>query len=864
MPPSQGQTQASLPFGPAQQQGEAALDLLLRRALPAEPGVWDELRGAGAAGSTLRPAWQRLARWLTPPAGGSSQLADDLDRRGLQVTQQLRHDGVTHNVFDDSGVASRPWSLQLLPQLIEPGDWALIERGVVQRAALLERVLDDLYGAQTLLQRGLLPPALLLRHPGYLRAMQGVQPPGGQRLHIVAFDLARDPAGRWTVLAQRTQGPSGLGYVLHNRLTISRQFPDAFRELRVQHIASSYRRLLDTVDALAREVAGGQTPRVVLLTPGRFSETYFEHAYLARYLGLPLVEGGDLTVRNQRLWLRTVDGLEPVHGVLRRLDDDWCDPLELRADSALGVPGLLQAARAGTVVMANALGSAFLESPALHGFLPGISQALLDQPLAMPSVPSWWCGEAAAWADVRKRLDGKLLRTTFPVAGRTSRIEPATVDDVGRDPDAWTAQDRFRLGRAPIWSAGVLGPRPALVRVYVIADDQGRWHVLPGGMTRVARSEDASVSMQRGGTSLDTWVLTDGPVDTFSMLPQRLSVDDLGAYRRPVSSRTGENLFWLGRYTERTEQQVRLARATLMLIDADSDSADAVLLALSQLAVKTSLAPPGVPTLLQSPPVFVRALLDALVDAAGSCSVAYHLAALERASQALRERLSTEQWGLIRSMDETFVAALQAPGPESTPAASLPAVPDVVRALDVLALQLAAVTGAQTDRMTRDHGWRLLTVGRLLERLYGLSTIMQSFVDAGALHSAGGIDRLLDLFDSAITFRARYQRHEDLLALTELLVLDDSNPRAFAGVLRRLRTELKKLPGEPPQLAELLALLPAEGAGLTLQALRDADDARIESELLTVSLRLGAAALQLAEEIGLRYFTLAQGHDHAV
>ena len=200
-------------------------------------------------------------------------------------------------------------------------------------------MLADVYGPQQLLHEGLFPPALLLRHRGYLRSMCGVAPASGQRLHIVAFDLVRAPDGVWQVVARRTQGPSGLGYVLHNRLVISRQFPDAFRELRVQHIASSYRRLLDSIESPARAVAGGGTPRVVLLTPGPYSETYFEHAYLARYLGLPLVEGGDLVVREMRLYLKTVEGLEPVHGMLRRLDDDWCDPLELRVDSALGVPG---------------------------------------------------------------------------------------------------------------------------------------------------------------------------------------------------------------------------------------------------------------------------------------------------------------------------------------------------------------------------------------------------------------------------------------------------------------------------------------------------------------------------------------------
>ncbi|MFY9513341.1 MAG: circularly permuted type 2 ATP-grasp protein, partial [Rubrivivax sp.] len=801
--------------------------------------------------------WQQFAALMPAPAAGR-ELADDLDRRRAQVAQQIQLDGVTHNVFEEQGAASRAWSLELLPQLIEPAEWAAIEAGVVQRSALLETMLADLYGPRTLLQEGLLPPALALRHPGYLRPMLGVQPPGGLRLHIVAYDLARSPDGQWWVVAQRTQGPSGLGYVLHNRLVVSRQFPDAFRDLRVQHIASSYRRLLDTVETMARDVAGGATPRVALLTPGPYSETYFEHAYLARYLGLPLVEGGDLTVRGEKLFLKTVEGLEPVHGLLRRVDDDWCDPLELRPDSALGVPGLLQAARAGSVVMANALGSAFLESPAVQGFLPGIAQRLLGHELLLPSLPTWWCGEAAAWQDVRGHLDGKVLRSTYPRDGRTSQVHDRVSARVEEDPEAWTLQDRLRFSRAPIWGNGALTPRPAMVRVYAIADGAGRWHVLPGGMTRVAQREDSSVSMQRGGSSLDTWVLTDGPVDTFSMLPQRLQVDDIAQRRRPVSSRTGENLFWLGRYTERTEQLVRLARATLLLIDADSDADDAVQRALSAMAVANGLAPRGVPTLAQSAHLFERALLAGLADTQEACSVAYNLQALERASQALRERLSSEQWGLIRTMGLEFGQALQ------VEAGALPTLPQVLPALDRLAMQLAAVTGAQTDRMTRDHGWRLLTVGRLLERLVGLTTRMEAFLDARALGGAAGIDLLLELFDSAITFRARYQRHEDLLALTDLLVLDTNNPRAYGGVLRRLRTELKKLPGSEASLQPLLARLPPDGAGITLESLRGASDAQIAEALGLLSLQLNEAALGLADEIGTRYFTLAHGQDQRV
>lgn len=858
---------SSLPSDSPRTGGAAAE--LLARAAPPQPAAHDELLRADGG---LRAPWARFAAWL--PA---TRLPDELDARQRSLAEAIRADGVTHNVYGDGGGdAAREWSLELLPLLLTPADWAAIERGIGQRARLLDALLADVYGAQRVLHEALLPPALLLRHPGYLRALRGCVPRGGLHLHVAAFDLARAPDGGWVVVAQRTQSPSGLGYVLHNRLLVSRQFPDAFRELRVQHIASSYRRLLDTVEAQAAEVAGGATPRVALLTPGPYNETYFEHAYLARYLGVPLVEGGDLTVRGERVYLKTVEGLAPVHALLRRLDDDFCDPLELRPDSTLGVPGLLQAVRAGGVVVANALGSAFLESPALEGFLPAIAQRLMGEDLLLPGLPTWWCGEAAAWRDVREATAGKLWHAAFPAPGGAEPPAPAAAE-VEADPDAWVLQEPLRFSRAPLWQGGRLAARPALLRVYAIADGRQRWHVLPGGLTRVAAGEPGvgpprarqrplggagpedrwgrpAISMQHGGTSLDTWVMTEGPVDTFSMLPQRLTVADLRARRVPVASRTAENLYWLGRYTERCEHLVRLARATLNLIDADADAAPPVLEALAELAARLGLVPWGVPAPGRAPQHFERAVLAGLADAERATSIAFNLQALARAAGALRERLSPEHWGLIRAMRQDFLphqGGLFVP----TPA-------EAMAALDRLGVQLAAVTGAQSDRMTRDHGWRLLTVGRFVERLVAAGGQLEALLQGAALGSGAGVDLLLELFDSTITFRARFQRHTDLIALADLLVLDDANPRAFACVLRRLRTELRKLPGGAHEA--LLEHLPHEGAGLTLDDLAELDEAGLRTRLLALAQRLRTAGTRLSDEIGARFFAHADGGVHAV
>ncbi len=826
------------------------------------PGRWDELRGDDGR---LRPVWQRFFD-ASPPLLGDAAAA--FAQRRAAIAQQIRADGVTHNLVrqrESGDGAARPWSLEALPLIVTAQDWAQIERGAIQRARLLGRILADVYGPQRLLHEALLPPALVFRHSGYLRALHGVTPVGGMHLHIVAFDLARGPEGRWWVISQRTQSPSGLGYVLHNRLIVSRLFPDAFRMLGVQHIASGYRRLLDTVQQQAGEVAArlgdGATPRIALLTPGPYSETYFEHAYLARDLGLPLVEGADLTVRGERLFLRTVEGLQPVHALLRRLDDDYCDPLELRPDSALGVPGLVQVLRARNLVLANALGSGFLESSAVQGFLPAMAQTLLGEELGLPSLPTWWCGEAASWAAVRDELAGHVLRPAFRGGSDSARrIEAGEVAAVQQhieaDPDAWTVQGHLPPSRAALPTAtGTLSTRPALLRVYAIADAAERWHVLPGGLTRVATRAPLSMSMQQGGTSLDTWVLTDGPLDGLASLAPRLSALELAARRPPVASRTGENLFWLGRYTERTEQAVRLARAALDLTDGDDEPPPALLGALSWLAQTQGLVPAGTPGAERAPPLFERSLLAALQDR--QAGIGANLQALARTAGALRDRLSPEHWGLARRMGDDFQRHFEAIG------SSVPDVTQALPALQRLTLQLAAVTGAQTDRMTRDHGWRLLSVGRLIERLTGMSSALAKLLTAFDARggSAATTDLLLELFDSSITFRARYQRHEDLLALADLLVCDETNPRAFAGTLRRLRTEIGKLPGPDEWRAQLLSHLPPQGAGVALTDLAAADDAQLCAQLTQQALHLRDCAMRLSDAIGQRYFAHADGTD---
>lgn len=851
--------QASFSFG-----ASSPASVAFAACAPLREPHFDELRDGGA----LRAPWQGFFEEL-----GTDDLSD-LDRRLAALRRQIREDGITYNVYADvpGEVPARPWSLDLLPFIIEPSDWACIERGVTQRAALTAAIMRDAYGPRRLLREGLLPAALVLGHPGYLRplaalaedppanAAEAFAPPA-EPLQIIAFDLARAADGQWWVVSQRTQAPSGLGYALQNRLIVSRQFPEAFRALSIQRLAASFRRLLDTLTRHAAASAGG-SPRIVLLTPGPFNETYFEHAYLARYLGLPLVEGGDLTVRDDRVFLKTVRGLERVHAILRRVDDDFCDPLELRPDSALGVPGLLQAVRAGQVLVANALGSGFLESPALQGFLPALSERLLGESLALPSLATWWCGERAAFDAVRGQLASKVIKPTYPASARRPHADAligadldaealqALIARIEVDPASYTVQDYLPLSQARVWQDGRLLPRAAMVRVFALLDSEGRWHALPGGLTRIAGRAQRVVSMQSGGSSLDTWVQTDGQVDRDSLLPDPLRPEALARQRRPVSSRAAENLFWMGRYTERADHSARLALAALALLGGDDAPSVPVAAVLGRLCFEQGLVPPNVPPPGQGAAVFQRTLLAGLRDADGTPGVAFNLACLQRAAAQIRERLVPEHWQLLRVTAERFALDPESAGKGARSLAY------AIDALKRLSIDLAAITGAHADRMTRDDGWRLLAIGRQLERLACLTGTLAAFEASGALRDDMGFDLLLTLADSGVTYRGLYQRRQELPPLLHLLVFDGDNPRSLASVVESLRAEIGRLPAG---VGELLPLLPPPEHWPALAALCEGDTTGRLPALADTAASLRDNAFALSDAIGSRFFSHAAG-----
>ena len=853
----------------------------------ASPGHFDELRGraapeGGTAGTSdatnfvankqaYTRTWDRFFESFNADGLG------DLNQRADSLARQIRDNGVTYNVYADEGGPQRPWSLDLFPLILSAQSWQHIEAGVKQRIRVLDHVMADVYGPQQLLARGLLPPALVQGHPGYLRAMHGVKPVGGTHLHIAAFDLARGPDGNWWVVSQRTQAPSGLGYLLENRLAVSRLFPQAFESMNVQRLAGTYRALMDSIKQMS---PAGANAHIALLTPGPYNETYFEHAYLARYLGLTLVEGSDLIVRDQHVYLKTLKGLEPVHALLKRLDDQFLDPLELRPDSTLGVPGLLQAIRAGNVLVANAPGSAFLESPALLGFLPALSRHLLGEELQLPALPTWWCGERSAMDAVLPRLGECAIKPTYPGSNHHGNFDAVLGRNLSkREIDEWagrialhsdnhTIQAYVPLSQMPTWRAdegkpndvaNALSLRSVILRVFAVSDGPASWRVLPGGLARVAGSGTEIASMQRGGSSADVWVMTQGAVDKTTLLQPTLAPGMLTQRKRMVTSRAGENLYWLGRYTERTENVIRLARLTIECLHGEDQSCVPLLTWLSKMAVANTLVLPTVPAATQARRVFERSLIASLGSADLATSVGYSLRAVRLAGSSVRERLSMEHWNVIVRAEEELTQSCD----QLTQSGDYSPL-EALRVLKVASDHMAAITGAQTDRMSRDDGWRLLSIGRHIERLGFLAQSLARGLETESVLTDGGFEALISLFDSTITFHAQYQQSRDVAAMVELLVLDRDNPRSLGWVAQTLRGRLAKLSGSlPHELSELSLLVPDPASwGLAQLCERDASGQyAVLSQLLQSCVQ---TAYALSEDVGAIYFTHSVDTKHSV
>ena len=760
----------------------------------------------------------------------------EIERRFGAADRHLREAGVTYRAPGES--ADRHWPLAHLPLLIDEADWQLLSAGIAQRAQLFEVLLRDLYGEGRLVAEGAIPAAVIAGSNEYLRPLCGIKPPGGRYLNLYAADVGRGPDGRWWVLSDRTQAPSGAGYALENRLVLSRAFTSLYKAMNVERVAPFFEAFRDAL----RGSADRDEPRIGVLTPGTFSETYFEHATLARYLGFLLVEGDDLAVSGDRVHIRTVAGLKRLDVLLRRVDSNSLDPLELDASSRLGVPGLIDVLRKNGVVVANMPGSGVLEARALLGFLPSLCRRLLGEHVMMPHIATWWCGQKAAREEVLSRLDeiaiegaygfgvpgfagtGPVLAGELAAAERERLI--AAINERGID---FVGQELVRLSTTPVWENGRIVPRPVVLRIFAAATREG-WTIMPGGFCRIADQLDArAVSMGAGARSADVWVVSDKPVPQRSLLPG----SDTVRIRRiagVLPSRAADNLFWLGRYLERAEATLRLIRALGAQVRDPGRGGSAP--ALAGERIQRMLVTWGAVTQVsRSQPAKVAA--EALQAQERFGSALLLVRAAQRTATSLRERLSPDAWQVITEM--TSRLALEVEDDDG-----------VVSVAELILQELASFAGLAQENMNRAAGWRFLEMGRRAERAINTVRFARQFASDEA--TPEDLDILLTLVDCQITYRSRYLLAPVLAPVRDLVVLDPYNPRSVAFQVQALNEHIASLPA----LRESGLIERPQRLAVAMQAmLTTAEATSLDTKTLFA---LEQDLLNLAEAIGSHYF----------
>jgi uncharacterized circularly permuted ATP-grasp superfamily protein/uncharacterized alpha-E superfamily protein len=716
--------------------------------------------------------------------------AEEINRRFAAADRYLRGSGVFYRVYEDAAGIERPWPLSHVPLIIEPSEWKLLEAGLIQRAELLEAVLADAYGPAWLSRDDRLPAALIAGNPEFLRPLVGVAAPGGAHLRFYAVDIGRGADGRWWVLGDRAQAPSGAGYAIENRLALSRAIPEIYRTTRVERVAPFFQAFQAELSALSRQ----DDAHICLLTPGPMNETYFEHAYLARYLGVLLVEGEDLSVRDDGVFIRTVSGLQRTEVLLRRIDADFADPLELNAASRLGAPGLLQAVRDSKIVIINALGAGLVEARAMLAFLPALAPIVLGADLAIPNVATWWLGRADMREEMLEKLDRMVIASAFESptdAPRASEVLGARLDERQRQTLMQSIRDRgldyvvqeaVTLSSMPVWRDGRLQPRPFTLRLF-LAKVGERWQVMPGGFVRIAENADArAVSLQRGAATADAWVLAHGPVAETTLLPtpERIVVQRATGL---LPSRAADNLFWVGRYVERAEATLRLVRAMINRV-AEADEAAAPVIAGIVALLEVWNALPSETDRAggtgAAPAAFAARAVLTRADLSGSLP---HLAGAARsAASVIRDRFSPDAWRAINDL-ATMIAAPLVMGPAESA---------MIERVEAALRIIASLSGLAQENMTQLAGWRFLELGRRIERAILTGRLVRCFALAGA--PEGGLELLLELADSQITYRQRYVMVAARAPVIDLVMLDPSNPRSAAFQLDRIEAHLSALP----------------------------------------------------------------------
>lgn len=822
-------------------------------------GVYDEMV---AQEDKVLPHWERFMGAMATL--GSEQL--ELRRREAQ--RLLRENGVTYNVYGDTQKLTRPWRLDPIPLLISSEEWGLIEAGLKQRAELLNLILKDIYGKQLLLKKGLLPSELVMAHNGFLHPCVGALPQLQRQLIVYSANLARGHNGRLWVLNDRSQAPSGVGYALENRTVLTRVLPDVFRDMQVHRLSGFFKTLRKGLADIAPH--NKEDPRIVILTPGSLNETYFEHAYLSSYLGFTLVQGDDLTVRDGRVWLKSLDGLQPVDVILRRVDDTFCDPLELRSTSRLGVAGLLEAVRRNHVAIANPLGSSVLENPGLLAFLPRLSRYFLSQELMLPSVATWWCGQRRERDFVLQNLDRLVIKPINRSSGHCTLFggllsikekEHLRAAIIAK-PHCYVGQEQVSFSTVPAFVDHHIEPRFAVLRSFAVAGGDG-YQVMPGGLTRVARQQnDFIVSNQAGGISKDTWVLADEPDKQVSLWFQPGRNVVLSAATEPLTSRAANNLFWVGRYLERIKAATRLMRTILLKLTEIREFDDPpgnqclniLLCAMTQVTGTYPGFIRGDASALKEPFIELLALAQN-VHRAGT--LAANVQTFAQTAFSIRDVWSQDTWRCVDNIQRRWQQRVVNGECDQE---------QLQKNLDDLITGFVAFIGLTTESMTREAGWLMLDSGRRLEQALALVALLRATVVQ--CHEVTLQNQLLEAVlvstDSLSIYRRRYRSFIQLPMVLELLLLDEAHPRSLAYQLHQLSGHIGALPRErcKGQLSEEECLILRAYTDLRLVKVSElvkADGetgvyAELESVLSTMTERLW----RLYEVLAQAYFSHSQ------
>lgn len=737
---------------------------------------------------------------------------DEVTARFARGDRYLHDAGVFFRQYSSDPQAERAWPLSHVPVILAEAEWTEICRGLAERADLLERVCADLYGPNRLVSDGHLPAELIANNREWLRPMVGVQPRPGKYLHALAFEIGRSPDGSWFVLGDRTQAPSGAGFALENRVANARIYAGMHQHDTRLRLSGFLRDFREAIDNLRAQVGG----RSAILTPGAGTDTYFEHMYIARYLGLLLLEGEDLVVRNNCVMVRTVTGPKPIGVLWRRLDAGYADPLELDETSQIGTPGLVEAVRKGGVSMVNALGAGVLETRVLMAFLPRISRVLTGKPLTLPNIATWWCGSAKerayVLANARRMMIGSALACDLPFdLGALTALGGTLGGGASDSVERWIEEDGARLvgqeavtlSTTPAWDGTRLVPRPMTVRVFAARTAQG-WSFMPGGYARIGSSDDVTaLAMQRGGAVSDVWIVSDRPLP-----PEPAQMDQPFRRSAPgfLPSRAADNLFWLGRYVERAEGIVRLLRAYHLRLAETGNAKDA---RLSRLA--DYLGGFDVDVAIPVP----DALLSLLNKASGCAG-------------KVRDRFSVDGWSALQDVTASLkpLQASTRPGD------------DCARAMTDLLRGLTGFTGLVHENMYHSLGWQFMSMGRALERGDAMASALAVFADIGT--AAGGFDIAVELGDSVMTHHRRYRVETTRDTVIDLLALDDDNPRSILFQVNRMRMLASELPfaevaGRPGQLMRAIltaqtSLTVADPSDITTERL-----AQLRAELAGIS-----------------------------